>query len=486
MLGVIRFYRNRGIAFLVGQVDRAGDAGVEGMDGAQDLQRLLGIGDRGVEQRGLVGAGLVLLVARAGVPGRGHDALVILDLAVVDDHPVRQRAARRLVETHAHDFVLGELGRVEGLGVALADILDQRGPLPGQHVDLHRGRHGARGMAADGRVHGIEADLGLGQRRDGVERGGGVFLGRLVAGGEHVEHARQGADLGHLAVEGRRLEPGILGVVLEVRVVGLGLALVGMQRAALGIVVPGMLDRLLDALGEILVAEGLDRLVAGKVAALDEAAGHGELRALGVHRNVGHGQVVGDALADRRPVGIEGADGGDVDQVDVLDEVGKLVDETLDRHQALDGEHGLRIGGDRVGHAADGHILDVRGLGAEDGDDLVGLALHFQRLQVVCHGHQVHLGRELHRRVAPVAVGENAELPAIDEMLEPLMHAAHLVLAVEVPGREAFAQRSGLVRIGLQRRGDIDPIERRQLVEMHDVIVNAVRQPRSYCGCTGH
>jgi hypothetical protein len=219
-----------------------------------------------------------------------------------------------------------------------------------------------------------------------------------------------------------------------------------------------------------------DRLELGQVAALDEAAGQGELGALGVHRDVRHGQVVGDAGADLGPVGVEGADRGDVDQVHVLDEVGQLVDEALDRHQALDGQHRLRVGGDRIGDAAHGDVLDVRGLGAEDRDDLVGLALHFQRLQVVRHGHQVHLGRELHRRVAPVAVGEDAELAAIDEALQPLMHAAHLVLAVEVPGREALAQRRRLVRIGLQRRGDIDPVERREVVEVHDLVMHRVRQ----------
>ena len=181
-------------------------------------------------------------------------------------------------------------------------------------------------------------------------------------------------------------------------------------------------------------------------------------------------------LPDLGPVGVEGTDGGDVDQIDVLDEVGQFVDEALDRHQALDGQHRLRIGGQRIGDAADGHVLDVRCLGAEDGNDLVGLALHFQRLQVVRHGEQVHLGRKLHRRVPPVAVGENAQLAAIDEMLEPLMHALHFVLAVEMPGRQAFAQRCGLVRVGLQRGSDIDPVERRQMIEVHDEVMHRVRQ----------
>jgi hypothetical protein len=69
-------------------------------------------------------------------------------------------------------------------------------------------------------------------------------------------------------------------------------------------------------------------------------------------------------------------------------------------------------------------------LRAEDGDDLVGLALHVEGLQVVRHGEQVHFRRQLHRRVAPVAVGEDAELAAVDEALQALLDGAHLELAV--------------------------------------------------------
>jgi hypothetical protein len=85
-------------------------------------------------------------------------------------------------------------------------------------------------MAADGRVQRIEPDLGLGDAGHQIKRGRRVFLGRLVAGGEHGQHARQRADLHRLAVEGRRLEPGVLAVVLEVGVLRLRLALVGVQR----------------------------------------------------------------------------------------------------------------------------------------------------------------------------------------------------------------------------------------------------------------
>ena len=41
---------------------------------------------------------------------------------------------------------------------------------------------------------------------------------------------------------------------------------------------------------------------------------------------------------------------------------------------------------DRVGDAADRHILDVRCLGAEDRHDLVGLTLDFQGLQIMRDG----------------------------------------------------------------------------------------------------
>ncbi len=62
----------------------------------------------------------VLVVARPGVPGGGHHRLVVRDLAVADDHPVRQRAARRLVEAEAADLALREGRLVEDGGSPLA------------------------------------------------------------------------------------------------------------------------------------------------------------------------------------------------------------------------------------------------------------------------------------------------------------------------------------------------------------------------------
>ena len=249
-----------------------------------------------------------------------------------------------------------------------------------------------------------------------------------------------------------------------------------MQGAGLRVVVPGVLDRLLDAFLPVLIVEGGDRFALAQIAAFNEAAGESKLGALGVQWNVGHRQVVGDALANRCPLGVEGTNGSHVNQVNVLDEIRQLVDPALDRHQTFHRQHGLRIGGQRIGHTTDSNVLDVRCLGAQNGDDLVGLALHFECLQVVRDRQQIHFGRKFHRRVAPVAVGEDAELAAVDEMLEPLVHAAHLVLAVEVPAGEALAQDRGLVRIGFQRRGHIHPVQRRQVVEVNNEVVHRVRQ----------
>ena len=118
----------------------------------------------------------------------------------------------------------------------------------------------ARGVPTNGGVHGVQTNLGLGQAGDGVQRGSGVLGGGAVLGRQAVEHARQRADLGGLAVVGGRLEPGVLVVLLEVGVVGRGFALEGVQGTGFVVVVPGVLDRLGHALGEVLVVEAGDGL----------------------------------------------------------------------------------------------------------------------------------------------------------------------------------------------------------------------------------
>ena len=52
-------------------------------------------------------------VTRSRVPCRGHDALIILDLAVLDHDPMREHAARCLVEAEAPDLALRERRPIE-------------------------------------------------------------------------------------------------------------------------------------------------------------------------------------------------------------------------------------------------------------------------------------------------------------------------------------------------------------------------------------
>src|SRR3546814_4218627 len=82
---------------------------IEAVYRAQHLQRQFGIGHRVVEQRRLIRTGAALIVARAGIPGRWYHRLIVLDLAVLDHHPVRENAARRSEE---HTSELQSLMRI--------------------------------------------------------------------------------------------------------------------------------------------------------------------------------------------------------------------------------------------------------------------------------------------------------------------------------------------------------------------------------------
>ena len=225
---------------------------------------------------------------------------------------------------------------------------------------------------------------------------------------------------------------------------------------------------------EVRVLEARDLLEGREVAVDDRAARQVELGALGVERQVRHRQVVGHPAAVAEPLGVHRADRGDVRQVDLLHERRHLVEEVLHHEQLFHVQRGLVVEVDGVRHAADGEVLDVGGLAAEDRDHLVGLELVLERLQVVSHRQQVDLRRQLHRRVAPVAVGEDPELAAGDEARELVLDRLHLALRVVRPGRQALAQRGGLRRIGLERRRHVHPVERRQVVEVHHVVVQRV------------
>ena len=69
-----------------------GETGIEAVQGAQDLHRLLRPRHLGIHQRGLEGADIALAVPGRAVPGGGDHALVVVDTGILDADPVAQRA----------------------------------------------------------------------------------------------------------------------------------------------------------------------------------------------------------------------------------------------------------------------------------------------------------------------------------------------------------------------------------------------------------
>ena len=119
--------------------------------------------------------------------------------------------------------------------------------------------------------------------------------------------------------------------------------------------------------------------------------------------------------------------------------------------------------------------MRVRILAAEDGVQPGDVTLPRERIEVVRHGHQVRFRRQLVGRVPPVTVGEYPELSTLDESTHALLHVR------EVPGRGArvtadrLGKGRGGLRVRLQRRDHVHPVERVQVIEMHDVVVHVLR-----------
>ncbi len=130
---------------------------------------------------------------------------------------------------------------------------------------------------------------------------------------------------------------------------------------------------------------------------------------------------------------------------------------------------------DGVRHPAYRQILNVRRLRSQNPDDLKRLPLVFQRLNVVGKRQQIHFRRQLHRRMSPVAVRENSQLSAARHRIHAILCGFQFVARIARPRRKALGQLRSRRRIGLRNLQHIHPIQRRQLIEMDDVIVQRVR-----------
>ena len=99
------------------------------------------------------------------------------------------------------------------------------------------------------------------------------------------------------------------------------------------------------------------------------------------------------------------------------------------------------FGSMRRGHAAHQERLRMRILAAQHGVDADEILLPGQRFQIMRHGQQVHFGRQVIGRMAPVAAGEQAQLAAVDHAFHALLHAFEI-------GRAGFF----VIRNGLRDR----------------------------------
>ena len=98
----------------------------------------------------------------------------------------------------------------------------------------------------------------------------------------------------------------------------------------------------------------------------------------------------------------------------------------------------------------------MRRLTSEDGDDLAGLPLEVERLQVVGKENQVQLGAKAHRRMPPIAVRKDSELSTGNDPLYLVLHGLQFDPRVPCPATAAaFAGSAlGISIMSTQSRAD--------------------------------
>ena len=119
----------------------------------------------------------------------------------------------------------------------------------------------------------------------------------------------------------------------------------------------------------------------------------------------------------------------------------------------------------------------MRVLAAQDRVDLDDFFLEVEHFQVVCDGQQVHGRGQLHGRVSPVAVLEDRQLSAFDELLETRLDVAEVAGACQVMVRADLLLDVGrFTRIGGQGAHNVHPVQSRELIEVHDVVMHVQRR----------
>ena len=194
----------------------------------------------------------------------------------------------------------------------------------------------------------------------------------------------------------------------------------------------------------------LEGMRAADVSVHDVAAGKVVGLSATVQREIGDGEIVADPAANLEPLRVHGGHGTHVHQVDLLHELVNLGEQRADRLEAVHAESRLAVEIDGVGDSAHGEGLDVRRFRSEDAHDLQSLALVFQCLQIVGEGEQVDFGRQPHRRMSPVAVGEDSELSASGHGLHLVLRGFEFIARIAGPGRQALRELRSRGWVGLR------------------------------------
>jgi hypothetical protein len=86
-------------AFFIINMHGTGNAGVEGVNGTKNFQRLVSVLNGSTNQRSFISRTLSFAVARRSIPGAWHYELVVFNLFIPDNDPVGQCTARGFCHT---------------------------------------------------------------------------------------------------------------------------------------------------------------------------------------------------------------------------------------------------------------------------------------------------------------------------------------------------------------------------------------------------
>ncbi len=237
-----------------------------------------------------------------------------------------------------------------------------------------------------------------------------------------------------------------------------------------------------DGLGDVGRVERFDRQRApARVGVADDPAGEqtaGLRPALGLRclREVPEHHVRAQPRAVRRPFRISRRDRVQVRQEHLLDEVQPPRQQLGELGQRVVVDCLLARQIDRGRHTADDIGLRMRVLAAEQRVHPDVVPLEVQRVEIVAERHQVQLRTEPVRGMPPVPVRERADVPARQERAQPGLYRGEQLRRRARIVRAGLGERRGARGVGLQRRGRVDPVQRLQMVEVHDMIMNEQRR----------